>query len=415
MARSFRRHTADCTAGRPRHERTYESDERKRGYAKCSCPIHFEGVLDGSGFTRKGTGAITWDVGNRVVARWERDGNADATLAMVEADAPSASNPADSSTVTIQHACEAFLNDAAARNLDLSTTYAKYKTLTKQMQTYADDKGIRFLSQFGPRACFEFRASWKDGKRSGGKKLERLKAFFKFCVAQGWLEENPAEALKPPVGAGDPAGVYPFTDAEMKNIYAACLRIPFRAWKNGQAEGRMDGERLKTFIMVMVRTGLAITDTAFLSTDKVTGNDVEIRRTKTGAKVTTWIPDALRERLESLTLRDGKYYFLLGDSRRKQTPGNVWRDHINRAFDLVAAPREEGGLGHPWKHEPTPHRFRHTFARIMLQARVSVPTVAALMGDTEEMVLKHYAQWVTERQDAARSELERAFRDYSGD
>ena len=45
---------------------------------------------------------------------------------------------------------------------------------------------------------------------------------------------------------------------------------------------------------------------------------------------------------------------------------------------------------------PTPHRFRHTFVRILLQRGVKPYDVAELIGDTEEMVLKHYARWVPE-------------------
>jgi site-specific recombinase XerD len=45
-----------------------------------------------------------------------------------------------------------------------------------------------------------------------------------------------------------------------------------------------------------------------------------------------------------------------------------------------------------------PHRFRHTFVRILLEHGVPTRDVAELIGDTEEMVLKHYARWVPERQ-----------------
>jgi integrase len=48
---------------------------------------------------------------------------------------------------------------------------------------------------------------------------------------------------------------------------------------------------------------------------------------------------------------------------------------------------------------PHPHRFRHTFVRLLLQHGVSTADVAELIGDTEEMVRKHYARWVPERQE----------------
>jgi integrase len=48
--------------------------------------------------------------------------------------------------------------------------------------------------------------------------------------------------------------------------------------------------------------------------------------------------------------------------------------------------------------KPTPHRFRHTFARIILQRGVSVREVADLLGNSEQMVRGHYAAWIPERQ-----------------
>jgi len=52
----------------------------------------------------------------------------------------------------------------------------------------------------------------------------------------------------------------------------------------------------------------------------------------------------------------------------------------------------------PFAEKPTPHRFRHTFARILLEMGVEEKEVAELIGDTVEMVRKHYAKWVKTRQ-----------------
>jgi len=65
-----------------------------------------------------------------------------------------------------------------------------------------------------------------------------------------------------------------------------------------------------------------------------------------------------------------------------------------------------------WKVKPTPHRFRHTFARILLQKPgVTVRDVAELLGNTEEMVLAAYSAWVPERQERLTRILQEAFKD----
>jgi hypothetical protein len=45
----YRHHTSKCSQGRSRHERTYESNELRRGFKKCQCPIQFEGTVKGIG------------------------------------------------------------------------------------------------------------------------------------------------------------------------------------------------------------------------------------------------------------------------------------------------------------------------------------------------------------------------------
>ena len=67
-----------------------------------------------------------------------------------------------------------------------------------------------------------FYASWKDGKRSKSKKLERLKSFVHFCVKRDWLSKDIAEDLEAPEGASIPAHKTPFSDAELERIYTAC-------------------------------------------------------------------------------------------------------------------------------------------------------------------------------------------------
>jgi integrase len=67
-------------------------------------------------------------------------------------------------------------------------------------------------------------------------------------------------------------------------------------------------------------------------------------------------------------------------------------------------------LCRPWKEKPTPHRFRHTFARILLQRPgVTVRDVAELLGNSEQMVRTHYLAWIPERQERLTAVLKAAF------
>lgn len=71
-------------------------------------------------------------------------------------------------------------------------------------------------------------------------------------------------------------------------------------------------------------------------------------------------------------------------------------------------------LSAPWEEKATPHRFRHTFVRILLEKGVPVPDVAELVGDTEATLRIHYAKWIKTRQDRLSRILQEAFEDKPG-
>ena len=68
-------------------------------------------------------------------------------------------------------------------------------------------------------------------------------------------------------------------------------------------------------------------------------------------------------------------------------------------------------LAGPFDEKPTPHRFRHTFARILLEKGVPVADVAELIGDTEDIVRRYYAKWIKSRQVRLSRILQEAFED----
>jgi site-specific recombinase XerD len=45
-----------------------------------------------------------------------------------------------------------------------------------------------------------------------------------------------------------------------------------------------------------------------------------------------------------------------------------------------------------------PHRFRHTLAADLLVKGASVKDVAAILGNSPAVVMKHYSQWIASRQ-----------------
>jgi len=126
-----------------------------------------------------------------------------------------------------------------------------------------------------------------------------------------------------------------------------------------------------------------------------------LRAKKNGGDVFAYIPDWLRDRLNVRAKECGKQPFLIGGTKRLDTAIDTWRRRLGKVFELADVGDERA----------TPHRFRHTFARILLQKGVPVADVADLLGDDEKTVREHYARWVPERQARLTKILQDAFGD----
>jgi integrase len=229
-----------------------------------------------------------------------------------------------------------------------------------------------------------------------------LRAFFRFCTNRKWLQENPISAdIKPPMGANRVANKAPYTDRELQRIIDACDKVGEIVWNNGREKGVWTGDDVKDFIWVMVYTGLRISDVGLFNMNRLKGNEVFLRAKKNGGEVFAYIPDWLRDRLNARAKCFGARPFVAGHSDRLETVTDLWRRRIRRVFKLA-------GL---FEETPTPHRFRHTFARILLQRGVPVADVADLLGDNEKTVREHYSRWVSEQQGRLTKILKDAFDD----
>jgi integrase len=151
----------------------------------------------------------------------------------------------------------------------------------------------------------------------------------------------------------------------------------------------------------MVYTGLRISDVGLFNMSRLKGNEVFLRAKKNGGDVFAYIPDWLRDRLNDRAKRCGVRPFVIGHSDRLETVTDMWRRKVGKVFDLAGE----------FEEPPIPHRFRHTFARILLQRGVPVADVADLLGDDEKTVREHYSRWVPERQARLTKILKDAFDD----
>jgi hypothetical protein len=124
-----------------------------------------DGFLDGREI-RESLDTANWEMAQSKVRELEAK-NSEATSDAAE-------------PVSLDEAGKRFLTDAQARMLHESTIY-KYRLLLQQIGDFARRRGLRYLKELDLPTLDDFRSIWKDGPRSSLKKLERLRAFSRFC------------------------------------------------------------------------------------------------------------------------------------------------------------------------------------------------------------------------------------------
>jgi site-specific recombinase XerD len=289
--------------------------------------------------------------------------------------------------ITIHLAKEKYLVDATARCLNESTIY-KYRLLFKQLGAFAEKRGLLYLRDLDLETLDTFRSEWKDGPRPSLKKLERLRAFLRFCERRKWIDENPAADLKAPKIQNRPT--MPFTQAEMVKILVAFDKYSKRA-------GRANAQRLKAFVLLLRYSGMRIGDTVTCGVDRIHGDKLFLYTQKTNVPVHCVLPEFVIRELESAPKSSEGYFFWTGKSKLHSAIGK-WQRRLQTLFTLA-----EVKDGHA-------HRFRDTFAVELLLTGVPLERVSVLLGHQSLRITeRHYSPWVRSRQEQLEQDLRRAW------
>ena len=388
----YRRHRRECKAGHPHQFRSSEFEERKRGWKRCECPIVVSGTLN-KNFRRESTGKWEWDDARAVAAGVEAAGSWGVDIIPRPEPLPEAGPH----RCPIAEATKSFL--AELQETAAFATHKKYRLLMARFIKFSEQRGYVMIDQWEPIDVRQFRSTWPVSPQTAVRRMAMMKPFFEYCVSNKWIETNPARAVKNPKGRemanrGNEQK-FPFSDDEIKKMYEACQKY------GGTYRHRWDGDDMADFISLSIYTGLRISDVALFNIERMqpTG-EIRVRTTKAGTHVYTWVPAWLQERIRARVAKHGHCIFGSHTTKSLDVITEGWRRKLNRIWELSG----------PWKEPPTPHRFRHTFARILLQKPgVTVRDVAELLGNTEEMILKRYGAWVPERQARLTKILQQAF------
>jgi integrase/recombinase XerD len=283
---------------------------------------------------------------------------------------------------SVADAIQSFIDDCELRNLKKGTT-VKYQQTLNQLSLFAIGQGISTVRALADLETLKkFIAIQTDSPRTLGKKIERIRTFFRYCEDLDWCEKNPANKIKRPRVQNKP--VVPFTAQQYEKILKTIPKYPI----NNNCQNYR--ERLRAFILTLRYTGLRISDVVQLKKASVSDCRILLNTQKTGTPVHLPLPPSVVEALEGIG--NGEFYFWSGNSQLKAAVGG-WQRSILKLFRLA------GINGHP-------HMFRHMLAIELLENGVTVEHVAAILGNTPAIVYKHYSPWVPSRQKALDSAVQ---------
>jgi integrase/recombinase XerD len=361
-----------------RHKPTCPHFSEGRKFHHCKCAIWADGILGGQEI-RRSMRTRDWTKANRDVQKWE------AAERMSERGAP----------VSLADAWESFLADLEARKLS-NETIRKYKLLKSRMTAFATDKGLCLLTDFDVDRLSRFRSTWKDGARTAGKKLERLRAFFRFAHDRQWVESNPAAKIKLPKVSVCPT--MPLTREGLVKILTACDTLQLKAEK---PIAKFNAQRLKTLVLLMRYSGMRVSDAVTMTTDRLDGKKLFLYTQKTGTPVYTVLPDSILQALEATPRVTAKNYFWSGYCKRESIAG-LWEKRLKKLFALAGVSKGQGNA--------ISHRFRDTFAVELLLAGVPIERVSILLGHQSVRVTeRHYNPWVRSRQEQLEADVARTW------
>lgn len=270
--------------------------------------------------------------------------------------------------------------------------HLQYRLLLKQLKAFAENEGIRFLSECDVETLRRFRESWTNKNYSARKKLEALRTFFRFVHASGWIATNPTLLIKPPK-VDDPPTL-PFTREEFERVVSAGDIYPHEGHPN-----KLYGLRLKALVLLLRYSGLRIADAVTLSRNQIEDGILKLRTAKTGTDVRVPLPPIAIAALDAIGTSN--YYFWSGASTKKSCVGNY-----QRAFKkLYKLAKVDNGHAHRW---------RDTFSVELLVAGAPLEQVSVLLGhESVKVTQKHYAAWVRARQEQLETTVRKTFDSYA--
>jgi site-specific recombinase XerD len=304
-------------------------------------------------------------------------------MARARKKAVSLESPDATTFKPVDEAVTAFIEHCESEALKYSTV-RKYRNTLNHLMVFCEARKIDSVDELTTDTLDAFRAGRALKSITSMKELELLRQFCGFCRDRRWCAENVAKRIKSPRNI-KPNDVEPFSTGEVAAIIKAC---------DGIGRGPYERLRARAMILLLRYTALRIGDVALLARDRISKDGgrwrIFLRTEKSGKPVFLPIPAELKAALDTVPLPRGcgensRWFFWNGISSERAMKGIAERS-LAAVFKSSLVPHAHA------------HRFRHTLATELLGNGASFEEVADILGNSPEIVRKHYAKWSPARQ-----------------
>jgi integrase/recombinase XerD len=367
----YTRHSANC------------SKRQNKEWKDCDCPKSLYVFQDGKNF-RISARTRSWKKAEGLKREVED------SLDPVQAQLRRMKDEQQATRVTISNAIHLYLLDAETRSLTLESI-AKLKIIFKtRLLCWTEQNSLVFLDQLTTMQLTRWRSTWTLAPITKRNRQQLVRNFFRFCIDQGWLKNNPAVQLTK-------IQVTPkVTDYFPREEFRTILKATY-LFAQGAGNSKACSTRIRTLLLLMRWSGLRIGDAATLERSRLSGNTILLYQAKTGTSVYVPIPASVAKLLRNIPpgFRPNPGFFFWSGNSRKTSVVSTWDRAFRTLFRIANIRKQDGSL-----KRCHPHMLRDTFAIEHLLAGVPIDQVSMLLGHRSiKTTEKHYAPWVKARQE----------------
>jgi site-specific recombinase XerD len=298
--------------------------------------------------------------------------------------------------ITISEAVDRWIASLRFKN---ELTGKIYGRAGKRIKDWAPSQGLEDLSSVTADMLDLWRGQWSLTAEDRANRLgptaqshfqDYLKRFFRCVVRVGFIERNPA--LELPSISHSKKRTQVLNAKQFKELLAAIE--PFCAAQTSMLHDF--SKEFRALFLLQRWSGLRIIDCIMLLRAGLTGNNLQTKAKKNGAKVDCLLPDEAVNALLDLSPDREKYlpeYFLWFPGITGENMGIRWAKAIHALNSHLAF---KDSQGQPMKFHS--HMLRDTFAVELLMAGVALEDVSRLLTHSSIKTTEdYYGHWVPDR------------------